>query len=74
MVSAINIAILILTKSFAPFRFIQLSITLLLPFLVMTAPSGFITGSAVILWGLVTPIVALLCCTQSTDFSPSCLQ
>ena len=49
------------SRSFKVFRFIQLLLTLLLPVLVMLALGGFINGSAVILWGLLAPIGALLC-------------
>lgn len=42
------------------FRFIQLTMTLLLPTLLMLSLGGFITGSAVILWALICPIGALL--------------
>lgn len=61
VLSAINIIILINTLNFSFFRFSQLSITLLLPFLLMIALGGFIKGSAVILWGIMAPIGELLC-------------
>lgn len=59
--SSINIAVLNVTKKFNYFRFIQLFLTLILPFFLMMALGGFIEGSAVILWGLLAPIGALLC-------------
>jgi signal transduction histidine kinase len=61
VISAVNISILIFTKKFRYFRVVQLLLTLLLPFSLMIALEGFITGSAVILWGLLAPIGALLC-------------
>ena len=48
------------TKRFAIFRFSQLLLILLLPFALMTALGGFINGSAVILWGVICPLGALL--------------
>ena len=59
--SAINIVILFFTRKFGYFRFTQLFLTLMLPFLLMTALGGFIQGSVVILWGLLAPVGALLC-------------
>ncbi len=41
-------------------RFNQLLLLLLVPFALMLSLGGFITGSAVILWALVTPLGALL--------------
>lgn len=48
------------TRQYALFRFSQLALILLLPFLLMAALGGFVNGSAVILWGLVSPLGALL--------------
>ncbi|HNR06736.1 MAG TPA: adenylate/guanylate cyclase domain-containing protein [Saprospiraceae bacterium] len=42
------------------FRFSQLLLILLLPFFLMLALGGFVKGSAVILWGLISPLGALL--------------
>ena len=42
------------------FRFSQLLLILLLPFLLMLALGGFINGSAVILWSLICPMGAML--------------
>ena len=67
ILSAINIIILIFTQRFSFFRSFQLALTLLLPFLLMIALGGFIKGSAVILWGLLAPIGALLC--GSSDYA-----
>jgi adenylate cyclase len=48
------------TRQYAFFRFSQLLLILLLPFLLMLALGGFINGSAVILWALIAPLGALL--------------
>jgi adenylate cyclase len=48
------------TRQYAFFRFSQLLLILLLPFLLMVALGGFINGSAVILWALICPLGALL--------------
>jgi len=48
------------TRQYAFFRFSQLLLILLLPFLLMLTLGGFINGSAVILWGLICPLGALL--------------
>ena len=49
-----------LTHEYRLFRFSQLLLILLLPFLLMASLGGFISGSAVILWGLIAPLGALL--------------
>src|ERR1044072_7755498 len=48
------------THQYAFFRFSQLLLILLLPFLLMVTLGGFINGSAVILWALICPLGALL--------------
>ena len=48
------------TRQFAFFRFSQLLLILLLPFLLMVTLGGFINGSAVVLWALICPLGALL--------------
>ncbi len=48
------------TRQYDFFRFSQLILILLLPFLLMIALGGFINGSAVILWALICPLGALL--------------
>lgn len=48
------------TRQYSFFRFSQLTLILLLPFLLMVALGGFINGSAVILWALISPLGALL--------------
>jgi adenylate cyclase len=49
-----------LTRRYYFFRFSQLMLILLLPFLLMVTLGGFINGSAVILWALICPLGALL--------------
>ncbi len=49
-----------LTRQYRFFRFSQLSLILLLPFLLMLALGGFVNGSAVVLWSLVCPMGAML--------------
>jgi signal transduction histidine kinase len=61
LLSTVNLIVLRFSRSFKNFRFVQLLLTLLLPVLVMLALGGFVNGSAVILWGLLAPIGALLC-------------
>lgn len=44
------------------FRFIQLLLILLVPFFLMLALGGFMSGSAVVLWSLLCPLGATLVC------------
>jgi adenylate cyclase len=48
------------TRQYRFFRFSQLTLILLLPFLLMIALGGFIHGSAVVLWSLICPMGAML--------------
>jgi adenylate cyclase len=48
------------TRQYVFFRFSQLMLILLLPFLLMVALGGFINGSAVVLWSLICPMGAML--------------
>jgi len=48
------------TKRFESYRFNQLLLILILPFAVMISMGGFIGGSAVILWGLISPLGSLV--------------
>jgi guanylate cyclase len=48
------------TRQYRFFRFSQLVLILLLPFLLMIALGGFISGSAVVLWSLICPMGAML--------------
>jgi len=56
-ISLINFSI---TRRFETFRFSQLLLILLLPFALMLSLGGFVSGSAVILWGLISPLGAML--------------
>ncbi len=59
-VSAVIIIFYSLTRRYQFFRFSQLLIILLLPFLLMIALGGFVNSSVVILWSLLSPLGALL--------------
>jgi adenylate cyclase len=48
------------TRQYHFFRFSQLLLILLLPFALMITLGGFINGSAVVLWALISPLGALL--------------
>jgi guanylate cyclase len=48
------------TRQYQFFRFSQLLLILLLPFFLIVALGGFINGSAVILWSLISPLGAML--------------
>jgi signal transduction histidine kinase/CheY-like chemotaxis protein/HPt (histidine-containing phosphotransfer) domain-containing protein len=60
LISVLNVTHFARSRNFARFRFIQLAITLLLPFLMMIILGGFVEGSATILWSLLAPLGALL--------------
>jgi adenylate cyclase len=49
-----------LTHQYKFFRFSQLALILLLPFILMVALGGFINGSAVVLWSFLCPLGAML--------------
>ncbi len=48
------------TRQYHFFRFSQLTLILLLPFLLMIALGGFVNGSSVVLWALICPMGAML--------------
>ena len=48
------------TRQYRFFRFSQLTLILLLPVILMVALGGYVNGSAVILWALISPLGALL--------------
>jgi hypothetical protein len=58
--SLLNVGIFALTRRFRLFRFVQLLLSLVLPFLMMVALGGFVSGSATILWSLIAPLAALV--------------
>jgi adenylate cyclase len=59
-ISLLSILYFAQSRQFAFFRFSQLFLILLLPFLLMVALGGFVNGSAVVLWALISPLGALL--------------
>lgn len=60
VVSLLSIIHFGLTRRYRFFRFSQLALILLLPFLLMIALGGFVQGSAVIMWALICPMGAML--------------
>jgi adenylate cyclase len=60
IVSLLSIIYFGRTRQYQFFRFSQLMLILLLPFLLMVALGGFFNGSAVVLWALICPMGALL--------------
>ena len=59
-VSLASVGVFAVNKRFGTFRFSQLLLILLLPFLLMLELGGFVQGSAVILWALLAPLGAML--------------
>ena len=59
-ISLLSVVVFSLTRRYQFFRFSQLALILLLPFLLMLSLGGFVNSSAVILWSLICPIGALL--------------
>ena len=59
-VSLLSIIVFGLTRRYGFFRFSQLFLILMLPFLLMLTLGGFVNGSAVVLWSLICPLGALL--------------
>ena len=60
VVSLLSIIYFGRTRQYQFFRFSQLALILLLPFLLMIALGGFINGSSVVLWALICPLGAML--------------
>lgn len=58
--SMLSIVLFGLTHRYRFFRFSQLTLILLLPFILMIALGGFVNSSGVILWSLLSPFGALL--------------
>jgi signal transduction histidine kinase/DNA-binding response OmpR family regulator len=58
--SLLNLCVFSLARRYELFRFNQLLLILLAPWLLMLALGGFVNSSAVILWGLLAPIGALI--------------
>jgi adenylate cyclase len=59
-VTPINTVLLQWTRNFGLYRFIQLLMTLALPWLVMISLGGFKSSSVVIIWAALCPLVSLL--------------
>lgn len=60
LISFLSIAYFFYTKRFAFFRFSQILLILLLPFLLMWSLGGFAKGSVVMVWAFFTPLAAML--------------
>jgi guanylate cyclase len=60
VISSLSLASFAVTRRYQAFRFSQLLLILLLPTALMLALGGFIRGSAVILWALLSPLGALI--------------
>jgi Stage II sporulation protein E (SpoIIE) len=60
ILTLLNVVFFALIRRFGLFRFIQLFLSLVLPFLMMVALGGFMNGSATILWSLIAPLGALV--------------
>ena len=58
--SFVSITSFALTGQYRYFRFTQMCLSLLLPFLVMLALGGFVNSSGVVLWSLTFPLGALV--------------
>jgi guanylate cyclase len=54
------------SRKFQVFRFSQITLILLLPFALMLTLGGFINGSVVIIWSLISPLGALLFYSKKT--------
>lgn len=60
VISLLSMALFGVTRRYHFFRFSQLTLIILLPFSLMQALGGFVTGSAVVMWGFICPIAAML--------------
>jgi len=60
VITPINTALLGWTRNFSLYRFIQLLMTLFLPWLVLMSLGGFKSSSVVIIWAALCPLVSLL--------------
>jgi adenylate cyclase len=58
--SIANLVYFLKTKRYRLFRFTQVSLMLLLPFLMQLSMGGFIASSGVVLWSFIAPLIALL--------------
>jgi adenylate cyclase len=60
LVSLASVGLFAATRRYGFFRFSQLLLILLPPFLLMMALGGFVNSSAVILWSIISPLGALI--------------
>ena len=60
LLTVVNVVWFARSRDFKRFRFIQLTLSVLLPFLMMMALGGFVRGSATILWSMIAPLAAVL--------------
>lgn len=60
VLSWLSIAVFAVTRRYSFLRAGQLTLILLVPFLLMVTLGGFVNSSAVILWSLLAPLGALL--------------
>lgn len=60
LVSLLSFVVFSRVKNYRFFRFSQLLLSLLLPFLLMLSLGGFMNSSAVVIWGLTSPLGALV--------------
>lgn len=60
VVSLISLFAFAQSRNYSMFRFTQLLLILLLPFLLQIALGGFINSSAVVLWSIICPVGALV--------------
>ena len=60
IISTISVAYFCINRRYPIYRFSQLFLILILPFLLMISLGGFINSSAVILWSLLSPLGALM--------------
>lgn len=60
VLSALSILVFALTRNYAFFRFAELGLILVIPFVLGLTLGGFVPSSAVVLWSLLAPIGALI--------------
>ena len=60
VVTPLNTVLLYRTRNFGVYRFVQLLMTLVLPWMVTISLGGFKSSSAVIIWAALCPLVSLL--------------
>ena len=68
VISFLSIAYFFKTRRFEFFRFSQLLLILLLPFLLQASLGGFANGSAVMVWGFFSPLAAMFFADNKSAF------